>query len=505
MTANKIHFKKFIFGFILTLSCLLATTCSYAKHPLISLFPLAHYDQHVSTWLKPSDPNYNQPLLDANQQQQRLTNFRTHWLAPWDKTYVNKILTATSSKNNPDLQNLEQSIVVWYSNKDKSADKIGYGENFRPHTVQWINAIAANMQIDQLAPPMPFTPMNYAIALNNIQARVLPTHDVHFYSHNLAGQGYPFDNLQDSAVWAGTPLYVIQRSHDNRWSLVITPAFIAWVPSDAIARAGAMFRQAWENNAKHHLAAITKTKTSIVDTEGVFHFAAYVGAVFPAKLIHDGKLALLIPAADTYNRAYIKYAIVPAAAATLMPLTATPHHFAELMHTLINRPYGWGGMYFYNDCSAELKSLFTPFGIWLSRHSSAQGHAGKMVDMSSADMDQRLQYLKAHGHKLMTIVYVGGHIILFVGNVENPNPPHGSMILTYQNLWGLFPADKKSRVVIGESVLFPLLKQYPEDPTLMSLANKKYFQVSYLDQLPPHSLLALKHPNLKALVLPGGM
>ena len=26
-------------------------------------------------------------------------------------------------------------------------------------------------------------------------------------------------------------------------------------------------------------------------------------------------------------------------------------------------PYGWGGMYFYNNCSAELKSLFTPFGF----------------------------------------------------------------------------------------------------------------------------------------------
>lgn len=45
-------------------------------------------------------------------------------------------------------------------------------------------------------------------------------------------------------------------------------------------------------------------------------------------------------------------------------------------------------MYFYNDCTAELKNLFTPFGIWLPRNSGAQAEFIKenfyAVDMSAA-------------------------------------------------------------------------------------------------------------------------
>ncbi len=90
-------------------------------------------------------------------------------------------------------------------------------------------------------------------------------------------------------------------------------------------------------------------------------------------------------------------------------------------------------MYFYNDCSAELKSLFTPFGVWLPRHSSAQVYAGKMLDMSKDNEEQRLTYLIEKAHQLITLVYIGGHIVLFIGNYPNPNGPyHTTMAMTYQ-------------------------------------------------------------------------
>ena len=163
----------------------------------------------------------------------------------------------------------------------------------------------------------------------------------------------------------------------------------------------------------------------------------------------------------------------------------------EYIQNLISRPYGWGGMYFYNDCSAELKSLLTPFGIWLPRHSSYQVTVGKMVDMSAASPEKRLAYLMEKGQGFLTIIYIGGHVMLYIGDG-----------MTYQNIWGLSPKPATRRAVIGKSVLLPLLLQYPEDTTLISLANKKFFQVSFLNEFPESTiLLKANRVDLKSLMI----
>ena len=87
------------------------------------------------------------------------------------------------------------------------------------------------------------------------------------------------------------------------------------------------------------------------------------------------------------------------------------------------------------------------------------------------------------GRSLMTIVYIGRHVFIYVGNYPQPNVPD-LIPMTYQNVWGLSPADGSRRAVIGQSLFLPLLASYPEDLSLSSLADHSYFQVSYLDQWP---------------------
>mgnify|MGYP006431171763 CR=1 FL=1 len=193
-------------------------------------------------------------------------------------------------------------------------------------------------------------------------------------------------------------------------------------------------------------------------------------------------MKILIPELGKKGLAITHTAIVAKTTMTKMPLPATRHNFAKIFKTLVNRPYGWGGMYFYNDCSQELKSLFAPFGFWLPRQSSDQTSSGKMVDMSEANAEDRISYLEENGRPLMTIVYIGGHVFLYVGNYTDPNSQASPEVIIYQNIWGLKPEDGSSRVVIGGSVFFPLLNQYPEDTSLVSLADKKYFKIAYLDE-----------------------
>jgi len=466
----------------------------------VEIFPLEHYDQTIQNWIKPSDNGYDAPLLDSAVQKKRLEIFYAHYygeLSPWSASYVQRVLQQAAPN---DLKTIEQTIILSFSNANKPAEKIGYAENFRPYKNDWITDIAKNIQLDAWN-QLSYQSNQRVIATENLNGRALPTEDVHFYDYKIAGQGYPFDNLQNSVLWAGTPAYVITETVDHAWSLVLTPNFIAWVQSHGLARVDDGFVKKWQTFSKNKLIAITHTKTSIIDKKGRFLFSAYVGSVFPSE---NSMTEIMVPIADAEHNAIMQKVSVPAENVTEMPLPATKHNFANIMQTLIGRPYGWGGMYFYNDCSAELKSLFTPFAIWLPAHSSDQIKEGQWVDMSSAPVEQRLAYLMQNGKPFLTVIYIGGHVVLYIGNYSNPNSAdHAMMAMTYQNIWGLRPSSGDKRSVIGQAVLFPMLLQYPEDTRLVSLAAKPYFQVAYLNNLP--SVNYLKQTpfiDLKALMSP---
>ena len=88
---------------------------------------------------------------------------------------------------------------------------------------------------------------------------------------------------------------------------------------------------------------------------------------------------------------------------------------------------------FNNDCSAELRSLLMPFGVFLPVNSAAQIEAAsRVVDLSQANTDERLRYLKEHGKPFTTLVYIPGHIMLYIGNAAINGR---SVPMTYQNIW----------------------------------------------------------------------
>ncbi len=459
---------------------LLCLNNALAAAPL-SLFPIDHYDQEISHWLNPNAPGYEQPLLSKTVQQQRMAQFLRHYIgteSPWDAQHMSRLLEAAPPD---DFKSATEALLQLYSNHNKSSDEIGYGENFRPYPASWIAHIAANIDLKQLA-NLSYQPQNRAIAVENLAARVLPTADPHYYSHDIAGQGYPFDNLQLSSLWAGTPVYIVSESHDHAWLFVVTADYSAWVPAQGIARVDDAFVARWTQAANTQLMAISKTQTTLLDDQQHYLLTSYVGAVFPATL-HDGKRVLMVPVANSIHQAVIHLSPMANDDAVSMPLSATPQHFAKIISTLQGRPYGWGGYLFLNDCSQELKSLFTPFGIWLPRHSFTQMEAGHQSDLSSLPPAARLSTLLRTGKPLLTLIYIGGHVVLYVGHYANPAEPGTQMALTYQDAWGLKPHPPSRRAVIGEAVFFPLLLHYPEDATLVSQAAQPYFIMTDLSEM----------------------
>jgi hypothetical protein len=78
---------------------------------------------------------------------------------------------------------------------------------------------------------------------------------------------------------------------------------------------------------------------------------------------------------------------------------------------------------------------------------------------------------------MRTLIYIGGHVMLYLGNTTRD----GQVVpVVYQDVWGLRPADNSRRAVIGGSVILPLLLHIPEDPSLQSLAATRIFQISII-------------------------
>nr|WP_244196037.1 SH3 domain-containing C40 family peptidase [Paraburkholderia susongensis] len=482
----------------------------------VTLFPLAHYDQNVDHWLDPQSPDYDRPFLSAADQQAHFHALYARYFgtganapSPWNADYVT---ARVYRQQGEDIAALQQRRIDKFDNTGKHGAALGYGENFRPHDKAWIDAIARNMNVAQFTQAPLYQPERRAIATGNLMVRELPTDDPSFYDHHLAGEGYPFDNLQISAVRPGTPLYVLGSSVDGAWRYVQTPDVQGWVRSDGVAFADDRFVDRWRAAAGQSLGAVTVASAAVRDSRGVFRFEAPAGTLLPllpessvvssataAATTHgvssaaNGSITgdtasrvaneattthqLLVPARDVDGRALIRTASLDDTQIASMPLTATPRHLAMLMKALIGRPYGWGNSGLYNDCSSELQSIFAAFGVWLPRHSSTQMSAGRMVDLSASTPAERLAYLAQHGEALRTLIYIGGHVMLYIGNTTRDGV---TVPVVYQDVWGLRPADNSRRAVIGGSVILPLYEHIPEDATLQSLAATPTFQISIL-------------------------
>ncbi|TDG93383.1 SH3 domain-containing protein [Cardinium endosymbiont of Culicoides punctatus] len=307
-------------------------------------FPIEGYSQVTSHWIDPNQQGYDQPMMDAAIQKRYLEKLWQRLYgssSPWDKDYVESIFQE-------DIGSCQENALLRFSNHDQSGEDKWYGMNFRPYTSTWIKDIRANIPLHELKKPI-FHAVHRAITIQNLAVRILPSQDICLRSI-IPGYGYPFDRLQASAVFIGTPIYRIAQTKDKIWSLIIMPDFIAWVPSSGLAYTDDAFIQKWQEAAQDQLAAIIQTQTPLVDTKGRCITQAYVGSVFPVSTHkHDtvGRLILSVPIANEEGKASSVDVAVSSTQATYIPMQTSRKNFARLIETLKERDFGWCGTTFY--------------------------------------------------------------------------------------------------------------------------------------------------------------
>jgi cell wall-associated NlpC family hydrolase len=320
----------------------------------------------------------------------------------------------------------------------------GYGKDGRRHPRDWVRRMALNAHIDDY--PQGGFP---AVTVKRIDFRVLPTRERHSGFPKRLGKDYPFDNLQESSAPPGTPVLVTHCSRDRKWLLTETSYALGWVPATDVAAVDTEFMRSWESG---RYAVITRDKAPVRDEKGILRFRVPLGAVFPKVGEDAGHAWILTAVRDTQGKAHLKKAQVPKAAAADKPLLLTPRHAAKLAAELIGEPYGWGGLDDKRDCSALIRDLFTPFGLWLPRNSREQAEAGRFISLRGLPPAEKEALIVGRGVPWRTLLWTPGHIMLYIG-VHQGEP------LIFHSFWSVKTRDaagNKGRVIVGRAAVTTL-------------------------------------------------
>ncbi len=372
------------------------------------------------------NPNCATQKLILPQEQQKLDqNFNQKFFAPWHQRE----------------SHAPKRIIQWsfgvYSNN------LGYGENQQPHSIQWINELLKSADLSSY--PNTQRP---AITLRNTSLRVLPTDKPHFNDSNIAGEGYPFDNLQNSILWANTPIFVSHLSTDQSWAFTESSIAHGWINIRDIAFVDDRFIEKWQN---HSTIALVEDGVSVIDEIGLFRFKGNIGAIFP-KIGENGKnYRILIAIGNENHQALMKQANVSKEVAVEKPLPMSPTTMTPVINQLLMKPYGWGGLYENRDCSSLLKDLFTPFGLWLPRNSAHQAKVGNFISLTHLNAQEKEKRILSDGIPYKTLLWKQGHILLYMGQFQGK-------ALVFHSLWGIktWKEGKEGRKVIGHSVITTL-------------------------------------------------
>jgi cell wall-associated NlpC family hydrolase len=415
---------------------------------ILSFYILKHAGEDFTLELKNTPQNafaYLNPTTEDNflipPAQQKLLSqlYLQHYFSPWGNKLTMPWLGAAVVTPS-DVKQTELNYV-----RDFLAAP-GWGENRLHNSKQWLQKIAANMNLSAFP--------NYqqkAITVDNAGMRVLPTDDPSYDNWGKAGEGYPFDYLQEAYVPANTPALILQTTYNKAWDLILIHNDLGWVRAEHLAVVENQFIKEWKTGS---YVALIRDHVTIEDSEHHFHFLGRIGAIYP--LTKTGLAAtdyqIKIAVADRNDHAVISQTTINSHDVAIFPLAATSKNIATVANRLLGEDYGWGGMNGYRDCSETLADLFTPFGIWLPRNSAEQADTGVFTPLNQLSAAKKQQFIIATGIPFLTLLKLPGHIVLYIGE-------HDGTAYIFHNFWGVHTRNifgYPGRAMVGKTSITPL-------------------------------------------------
>ncbi|MEA3371857.1 MAG: SH3 domain-containing protein [Campylobacterota bacterium] len=334
-----------------------------------------------------------------------------------------------------------------------------WGENLKLHEQEFFDEMKLNADFEN------YSKLNArALTLQELSLRAFPTHRPLLRDPKRAGEGFPFDYLQNSTVHANKPLLATHYSKDREWVHVLSSFAFGWVKTNEIVFLQKQYTDLWQQAEQ---VLITKEGESIYSLDSNFLFKSKIGMMF--ALIDEDESDYTVLAVSTYKSnepLFIKSKISKRSAHKgILPFNR--ENINMIVDEILKSNYGWGGMYGQRDCSSTLRDLYAPFGIWLPRNSYQQSKVGDVLSLEKLSDDEKLASIKEKAVPFKTLLYRKGHIVLYVGTFNDE-------IVVFQNTWGIRTVknDVEGRVIIGKTIFSGLdigtnIKDYDVDSGML--------------------------------------
>jgi hypothetical protein len=366
--------------------------------------------------------SFNDGSLGKKCRDYYLSEFRRKYYSPWS--------------GNAAITDVAASMAIM----KEHLQKVWYGENKRRVPVNLLAELSTNCALEHF-PSM----MRPAIATAVTDVRVLPTTRPFFAN----ADDFPFDALQNTALKLNEPIRVLHVSGDGLWFFVEAADTNGWVQSRDVGFMDDMPDKKWMDKAQ---VVIVRDFTLIRDKSGLADQRVNVGTICPLVGVKGNAYEISVAVKAGKHHAREVKARVAKEAAAVFPLEFSMGSITLIGNELIGKPYGWGEKFQDRDCSSMLRDFYLPFGIWLPKGSYNQIHTAKNITLAGLSGSEKERLIMEKGVPFLTLVYLKGHIMLYVGN-KNNRP------LMFHSIWGIGVRDGKGgeyKKVIGKSIVSTL-------------------------------------------------
>jgi len=436
--------KYLFFNVLVFVSFIFLSACSFKIEQNKEIYDLKNVPQNIDYYTKNLKPKTNFYKIQNK----------------YEKSYFEAWNIKKDKKDISDVQ--------WPFDSFKASKS--YGANLQPLKQSFFDTMHEDVNFSQ------FLSVNKrAITLKEINIRAFPTMLPLFLDPNRAGEGYPFDYLQNSTIHANKPIYISHYSKNKEWVFIYTSFTYGWIKSNEFVFINKQYANLWQ---KAQQISVVKEGVSIYDTNNNFLFKSKIGMMFALISENKSTYKILTISSLRGNKALFTKSKISKNIANKGALKFTKENINKIVNEISKTTYGWGGNLEQRDCSSMLRDMYAPFGIWLPRNSSVQAKIGKIIDLKGLDDTAKLKKIKKDATAFETLLYKKGHILLYVGTYNDE-------VIVFHNVWGIKSIEYniEGRVLIGRPIFSTLeLGKYRSDYDENSKILTKIHSMNILTQ-----------------------
>ncbi|MGN6112721.1 MAG: SH3 domain-containing protein [Luteimonas sp.] len=317
-----------------------------------------------------------------------------------------------------------EQVAGWIEGLASPPSRPLWDENGQPVPKATLDAIVANRAMDAI-PATQAT--RFGMAVHRAMLRTFPTALRVFSSDDDAD----IDRFQESGLFPGAPVAIVQASADGKWLFVVSERYAAWVEADAIAEGARDAVLGYGAQGPWRVVTGAKPRTVFTREEPrVSELQLDMGVRIPlAPPPYDAAINGQFPYESWVLRLPVRnadgsLAFAPAllqrnqdSAGDYLPLTRA--NILRQAFKFLGERYGWGHSYNGRDCSGFVSDVYHSMGVQMPRNTSDQSVSPVFARTHFEPGDARAKRMAAvEALDVGDLIYIPGHVMMFAGRID---------------------------------------------------------------------------------------